>query len=145
MRSRTSLVQTIGRAARRVSSQVIMYADSITGSMQAAIAETDRRREIQTEFNRRHHITPSSIEKNIHDISERLAEIQPAATTAQEIDFSKIKPGDIQRLTRDLEREMKLAAENLDFERAALIRDQIIELKKANLEVPKTITPGQVK
>lgn len=145
LRSRTALIQTIGRAARRVNGQVIMYADKITGSMQAALEETRRRREVQTKYNQDHGITPQTIQKTIHDISERLAEIQPEATTAEEIDFSKVKKEDVARLLRDLQKEMKVAAEEIDFERAALLRDQIIELKKAELKIPETITPDKIK
>lgn len=145
LRSRTSMIQTIGRAARRVGSRVIMYADKVTGSMQQAIDETNRRRAIQIGYNKEHDITPESIQKTIHDISERLAEIQPEATSAEEIDFSKVPKTEIRNLIHDLEREMKLAAEILDFERAALIRDQLLELKGKDLKIPETITVDQVK
>lgn len=145
LRSRTSLIQTTGRAARKVNSKVIMYADTVTGSMQAAIEETNRRREVQIKYNKEHNITPSSIEKTIHDISERLAEIQPEATTAEEIDFSKVPKTEIRNLIRDLEREMKISAEALDFERAALLRDQIVELKSSDRKIPQTITADQIK
>lgn len=145
LRSKTSMIQTIGRAARRVNSKVIMYADKVTGSMQQAIDETNRRREIQVKYNQEHNITPESIQKTIHDISERLAEIAPEATTAEEIDFSKVPKTEVRNLIRDLEKEMKLAAETLDFERAALIRDQIIEFKGNEIKVPETITPDQIK
>lgn len=144
LRSKAALIQTVGRAARRVEGKVIMYADKITGSMQAAIDETDRRREIQQDYNTRHGITPASIQKTIHDISERLSEIAPEVTTAAEIDFTKVAREDISKLITDLTAEMKLAAENLDFEKAALIRDQIVELKKSNIKVPQTITPDKV-
>ncbi len=145
LRSRTSLIQTTGRAARRVNSRVIMYADKITGSMQAAIDETDRRREIQVAYNKKHNITAKTIEKTIHDISERLAEIQPEATTVEELDFTKIPQSEVKKLNKELETEMKIAAENLDFERAALLRDQIIELRNSDLKIPETITPDKVK
>src|SRR3990167_7228732 len=95
---------------------------------------------IQVQYNQDHNITAQSIQKTIHDISERLAEIQPEATTAEEIDFSKVPKTEIKNLIRDLQREMKIAAEKLDFERAALIRDQLIELKKDKFKVPKTVT-----
>lgn len=139
------MIQTTGRAARKVNSKVIMYADTVTGSMQAAIEETNRRREVQIKYNKEHNITPSSIEKTIHDISERLAEIQPEATTAEEIDFSKVPKTEIRNLIRDLEREMKISAEALDFERAALLRDQIVELKSSDRKIPQTITADQIK
>ncbi len=144
LRSRTSLIQTTGRAARRINGKVIMYADKETGSMKAAIDETNRRRDIQLKFNKKHGITAASIKKKIHDISDRLAELQPEVTTAQELDFSKVKKEDISRLINDLEREMKNSAEDLDFERAALIRDQIVELKKNSLDIPKTVLPEEI-
>nr|QBM01904.1 UvrABC system protein B [uncultured archaeon] len=140
LRSKTALVQTIGRAARRVGSKVIMYADNITGSMKAAIDETNRRRQIQVEYNNKHGITAQSINKTIHDISERLSEIQPQATTSQELDLTRVPKTELRRLIGDLEREMKLAADTLDFERAALIRDQILELKGSEVKIPKTVT-----
>ncbi|HSX58044.1 MAG TPA: helicase-related protein, partial [Candidatus Saccharimonadales bacterium] len=145
LRSRTSLIQTTGRAARRVGGKVIMYADRITGSMEAAIGETNRRRAIQIAYNKENDITPQSIQKTIHDISERLSELQPEVTTAEELDFAKIPPAQVKKLTADLEKEMKMAAEMLDFERAALIRDQILELRSRELKVPQTVTEDFVK
>ena len=145
LRSKTSLIQTIGRAARHVDGRVIMYADNMTKSMKGAIEETDRRRKIQLDYNRKNNITPESIQKAIHDIGERLAEIQPKTNTVQELDFTNIPKKEIKKLSRDLESEMRLAAENLDFERAALLRDQLLELKNQNLQVPKTITSKESK
>jgi len=130
LRSKTSLIQTIGRAARHIEGRVIMYADQVTDSMKAAIEETGRRREIQVAYNEEHGITPASIQKTIKDISERVKELQPEADTTGELDLTKIKPSQLHDLIKDLEKQMKQAATELDFERAALIRDQIIELKK---------------
>lgn len=130
LRSKTSLIQTIGRAARHIEGRVILYADHVTDSMKAAIEETSRRREIQVAYNEDHGITPASIQKTIKDISERVKELQPDAETTGELDLTKIKPAQLHDLTKDLEKQMKQAAIELDFERAALIRDQIIELKK---------------
>jgi excinuclease ABC subunit B len=130
LRSRTSLIQSFGRAARHVEGRVIMYSDRVTGSMQTAIDETDRRRKIQTDFNAKEGITAQSIQKAIKDISTRVKELQPDAETTGELDLTKIKPSELHDLIKDLEREMKRAATDLDFEKAALIRDQIIELKK---------------
>jgi excinuclease ABC subunit B len=130
LRSQTSLIQTFGRAARHIEGRVIMYADTITKSMKAAIDETNRRREIQVAYNEEHGITPLSIQKAIKDISARVKELQPEADTTGELDLSKVKPSDLHDLVSDLEREMKRAAIELDFEKAALIRDQIIEIKK---------------
>lgn len=130
LRSRTSLIQTTGRAARHVEGRVIMYADKMTASMKAAIGETNRRRQIQIAYNQKHGITPTSIKKAIKDISERLQELQPDATTAEELDLTKVPPQEVSKLLKDLEREMSQAAKNMEFERAALLRDQIIELKR---------------
>ncbi|MEX0616678.1 MAG: excinuclease ABC subunit UvrB [Candidatus Woykebacteria bacterium] len=145
LRSQTSLIQTTGRAARHIEGRVIMYADNITGSMKAAIAETNRRRNVQISYNKKHNITPATIQKAIHDIGERLAELQPEVTTVEELDFTKIPKTEIKRLSKDLESEMKLAAENLEFERAALLRDQFLELKNQNLVIPKTITTKEAR
>lgn len=145
LRSKTSLIQTIGRAARHVEGTVIMYADNMTRSMKGAIQETDRRRKIQIEHNKKHKITPRTIQKAIHDIGERLTEIQPDATTVEELELTKIPKSEVKKLTIDLEAEMKLAAEDLDFERAALLRDQLIELKNQNLKIPKTVTIKEAK
>lgn len=145
LRSKTSLIQTTGRAARHVEGRVIMYADKKTDSMKGAINETNRRREVQLNYNKKHNITPKTIEKAIHDISERLSEIQPEVSTAAELDLAKVPKREIKKLTRDLESEMKLAAENLEFERAALLRDQLLELKNQNLKIPKTVTAREIK
>lgn len=130
LRSKTSLIQTTGRAARHVDGRVIMYSDKMTDSMKAAIEETNRRREIQESYNEEHGITPQSIKKAVKDISERVKELQPEAETTGELDLSRIKPTELHGLVKDLERDMKRSAEELDFEKAALIRDQIIELKR---------------
>ena len=145
LRSKTSLIQTTGRAARHVEGRVIMYADRITGSMKGAIEETNRRRKIQLTYNKKHNITPETIKKAIHDIGERLEEIQPEASTVEELDLTKVPKKEIKKLARDLEEEMKHAAENLDFERAALLRDQMLELKNKNLHIPKTVTVKEAK
>ena len=122
LRSETSLIQTIGRAARNVDGRVIMYADKMTGSMQRAISETNRRREIQMNFNEEHGITPKSIVKNIHGVIE--------ATTPIDKPKKITKPKDIAREIERLTDEMQIAAYNLQFERAAELRDMIKELQK---------------
>jgi excinuclease ABC subunit B len=127
LRSEGSLIQTMGRAARHIDGHVIMYADIITGSMKRAIAETERRRQIQKAYNREHDITPQGIKKAIKDITERVrvvAEKQAPYTGAP------VSKEDITRLIYDLEKQMKTAAKNLEFERAALLRDRIIELRR---------------
>ena len=133
LRSTTSLVQTIGRAARHVDGHVIMYADRVTDSMKRAIDETERRREIQQVYNREHGITPQSIQKTIHDITERVRAI--AETEAPyAVDSSDMPRDDIMRLIKDLESQMKTAARSLEFEKAALLRDQITDLRKVMVE-----------
>lgn len=128
LRSETALVQTIGRAARHVNGQVIMYADRITNSMERAISETNRRREIQMEHNRKHGIVPSTIVKEVHDLTER---IQAVAEQRVEYRVGKEIPKDEAfRLIKELERQMKSAAANLEFEKAAVIRDEIIEMRR---------------
>ena len=125
LRSETSLIQTTGRAARNLQGKVIMYADTITGSMERAIKETNRRREIQAKYNEEHGITPRSISKGIRDIIEAtiVAEDEPKF----EDSFSK---DEIESMIVGLEQAMLLAAEDLNFEKAAGLRDKIIELKK---------------
>jgi len=128
LRSETSLIQTIGRAARNVNGKVIMYADNMTGSMKRAIDETNRRRERQTEYNTKHHITPKTIIKNIKSIVDH--EINPQVPT----DFSLIESlEDIAGYIKQKEKEMKDAARGLEFEKAALIRDEISQLRKLQL------------
>jgi excinuclease ABC subunit B len=126
LRSETSLIQTVGRAARNVDGRVIMYADKITGSMERAISETGRRREIQDKYNKEHNITPTTIVKGVRDVIEatKVAENEEKYTAKSE----KIK--DIAAYIIELEKEMRIAAENLEFEKAAKLRDEIKELKK---------------
>ncbi|WKY48511.1 excinuclease ABC subunit UvrB [Eubacteriaceae bacterium ES3] len=125
LRSETSLIQTIGRAARNLDGHVIMYADKITPSMKRAIDETNRRRKIQSEYNLVHGITPESVKKEIHEIIEatKVAE-EPAAYEV------KMDPHELADLIKNLEAEMLSAAEALEFEKAAQIRDEISRLKK---------------
>ncbi|MDP1884201.1 MAG: excinuclease ABC subunit UvrB [Candidatus Moranbacteria bacterium] len=129
LRSETSLIQTIGRAARNVSGKVILYADQITGSMKRAIDETNRRRAVQTAYNKKHHITPKTIKKNIESIVDH--EIKPELTR----DFTELESlEDIQGYIKQKEREMKEASKLLQFEKAAVIRDEIAELRKLQLK-----------
>jgi excinuclease ABC subunit B len=128
LRSEGALIQTMGRAARHIDGHVIMYADTVTKSMQAAIDETQRRRQIQVAYNKEHGITPQGIRKAIKDITERVkvaAEARAVYTAA-----APIAREDIARLIKELEGQMKTAARNLEFEKAALIRDRIVELRK---------------
>jgi excinuclease ABC subunit B len=134
LRSRTSLVQTAGRAARNVNGRVIMYADHVTGSMQVAIDETARRRTLQAAFNHEHGITPTSIQK---DISRTLYEVSEAdyvtVPTAAEAAATYVPADELPALLKTLERQMKDAAKRLDFEAAAQLRDRIEALKEAAL------------
>jgi excinuclease ABC subunit B len=132
LRSRTSLTQTVGRASRHVDGRVIMYADVVTDSMKRTIDETDRRRATQDAHNREHGITPQGIRKAIHDINERVREV--AETKAPYVTSSDLPMDDILRLVKDMEHQMKKAAKNLEFEKAALLRDQITDLRKVLLE-----------
>jgi excinuclease ABC subunit B len=125
LRSEVSLIQTIGRAARNSEGEVLMYADNITGSIERAIKETDRRRNIQIEYNKKHGITPTTIVKKISDILPNIDEILKLET--KPIPKSKTA---LQKLIKDKEREMKLASKHLDFELAAILRDEIKELTK---------------
>ena len=133
LRSTTSLVQTIGRAARHVDGHVIMYADRVTDSMKRAIDETERRREIQQVYNREHGITPQTIQKTIHDITERVRAVAETQATYA-VDSADMPRDDIMRLIKDLESQMKTAAKSLEFEKAALLRDQITDLRKVMVE-----------
>ncbi len=134
LRSTKSLIQTCGRAARNVSGRVIMYGDQITNSMGMALEETRRRRKIQEEFNRRHNITPTSIRKSIKNILSSIYEAD--YYTVPLIDEARaeyITPREIPKVVKKLRKEMKEAARELDFERAALLRDQIHYLQEAEL------------
>ena len=128
LRSTTALIQTIGRAARHVDGRVIMYADVVTDSMRRAIDETERRRRLQRTYNEEHGITPQGIRKAVHDITERVRAI--AETRTPYVVQNDIPRDELLRLIKDLEAQMKAAARNLEFEKAALLRDQIIDLRK---------------
>jgi excinuclease ABC subunit B len=127
LRSPTSLIQTIGRAARHVDGRVLMYADTVTESMRRALEETERRRAIQAEHNRAHGVTPQGIRKAIRDLGERLKRV--AESRAGYEAGQPIPKEDVAKLVKDLERQMKEAARSMEFERAALLRDQIFELR----------------
>jgi len=127
LRSRGALIQTMGRAARHVNAHAIMYADSITRSMREAIEEIRRRRGIQEVYNKEHDITPQGIKKAIKDITQR---VQAVAETRAPYIASPISMEEMYRLIKQLESQMKAAAKNLEFEKAALLRDRIIELRK---------------
>jgi excinuclease ABC subunit B len=127
LRSEEALIQTMGRAARHINAHVIMYADTVTESMEKAMEETRRRRQVQEAYNKEHGITPQGIRKAVKDITER---VQAVAETRTPYTVTSISKEDVLRLIKQLESEMKAAAKNLEFEKAAMIRDRIIELRK---------------
>ena len=133
LRSKGSLIQVIGRAARHVEGRVVMYADRVTDSMQAAIDETDRRRQIQLAWNKAHGIEPTSIVKAIRDIGMRLREVADEEGAYEGVGRPVAGGGlpkdELTRLVADLERQMKQAARDLEFEKAAALRDQVVELR----------------
>ena len=131
LRSGGSLVQTIGRAARHVDGHVIMYADNMTDSMKFAISETDRRRVIQRSYNDEHGISPEGITKSIRDITDQIRKVAEERT---EYSVKTLPKDEMLRLVKDLELQMKTAAKGLEFEKAALLRDQVVELRKAMLD-----------
>jgi excinuclease ABC subunit B len=137
LRSERSLIQTIGRAARHINGQVLMYADSMTGSLQRAIDETNRRREMQEQYNTEHDITPTSIVKEVSDALAAIYDADystvPIAAEAP-VDYG-VDDEDIPRLLAQLRKEMKAAAERYEFERAAELRDRIFALQERELEL----------
>ena len=136
LRSGTALIQTIGRAARNVHGKVIMYADSVTDAMKLAIDETNRRRKKQTDYNTAHHIEPFTIVKAVHDITERLAADNPmvaenrAEYKAGKGSTATLPEKEIKRLITELESQMRQCAKDLAFEQAAVLRDQILDLRR---------------
>lgn len=133
LRSQTALIQTIGRAARHIEGKVILYGDKMTDSMKAAIAETDRRRNIQRAHNEANGIIPSSIIKSIRDLTSRVkmlvAEGDPNAVPMEKPDLQVMSKADLHKLAKDIEQEMKVAARMMEFEKAAALRDQLFELR----------------
>jgi excinuclease ABC subunit B len=139
LRDYRSLIQTIGRAARNVEGHVILYGDTLTGSMQRAIGETNRRRALQTAYNEEHGITPATIVKAVYNLERHQAQAveDTIATIA-----SGLPPDEIQRLVKDLERQMKKAARDLQFERAAELRDRLVALRRDALEYRESLPPA---
>ena len=136
LRSSTSLIQTAGRAARNVNGEVVMYADTVTGSMREAIAETERRRVVQAEYNRQHGITPESIKKSIRELLETVPERDYyTVEVPKQAEVQWESPAALAAHVAELERAMKEAAKRLDFERAAELRDRVKALRKIDLEV----------
>ena len=141
LRSTTSLIQTIGRAARHASGHVIMYADRVTDSMQNSIDETYRRRGIQDAHNRRHGIEPQSIHKAVRDITEGLRGVAETKASYQ-VAREEMTRDDMYRVVKDLEFQMKEAARSLEFEKAAHLRDEMLELKKIIITEEKMMAVG---
>jgi excinuclease ABC subunit B len=128
LRSSTSLIQTVGRAARHIDGHVIMYADKMTDSMRFCIDETYRRRDLQQRHNEANGITPEGIVKAVHDITDRVRQVaEPKASYETKRDLSK---DDLARFVKELESEMRAAAKNLEFEKAAMLRDEMVDLKR---------------
>ena len=129
LRSWTALIQTIGRAARNIEGAVVMYADRITDSMRRAIDETDRRRQIQHDYNTQHGVEPKGIFKDVKDITERVREIAGKSTDIKH-DSSGISKEDLGNILEELKKQMEQAAKELEFEKAALLRDQMRDIRK---------------
>ena len=129
LRSWTALIQTIGRAARNIEGAVVMYADRITDSMRRAIDETDRRRQIQHDYNTQHGVEPKGIFKDVKDITERVREIAGKSTDTKH-DSDGISKEDLGNILEDLKKQMEQAAKELEFEKAALLRDQMRDIRK---------------
>jgi excinuclease ABC subunit B len=136
LRSEQALIQTIGRAARHINGHVIMYADKITDAIKGAIGETERRRRIQSGYNAEHGIEPASIVKEIRDLTQRVQQSSKAASHkdrdrgAEAFSPADLPKSDLRKIIDSLEREMKAAAKALEFEKAAALRDQLLELKQ---------------
>ncbi|NLE84508.1 MAG: excinuclease ABC subunit B, partial [Chloroflexi bacterium] len=137
LRSTTALVQNFGRAARHIDGHVLLYADIMTDSMKRAIEETNRRRAIQEAYNDKHNISPVGITKAVHDITERLANVakedKKAPRSARELAAS-MEQRELERMIKEMENQMRAAAQELEFERAAMLRDQVYELKAILVE-----------
>ncbi|HLY29043.1 MAG TPA: helicase-related protein, partial [Aggregatilineales bacterium] len=150
LRSEQALIQTIGRAARHINGTVIMYANKMTDSMKRAIGETERRRVIQETYNTEHHIQPASIIKEVRDLTDRvraqIAEDKQTESQSEEVDIEALSPAEINDMIREIEKAMKQAAKDLEFEKAAALRDQIVELRRVvvlrQVPVPANAGPG---
>ncbi len=130
LRSETSLIQTIGRAARNVDGRVILYADHVTSSMERAISETNRRRKLQLEYNEKHGITPKTIIKAIHDITDNMKTEHRKTVDAMLVIDQKMLLANPEKLIKQKEKQMNAAAKIMDFETAAILRDELLQLKE---------------
>jgi len=146
LRSQTSLIQTCGRAARNIDGTVIMYADTATRSLQEALKETDRRRQLQLDYNKRYNITPETVKKSIRDVLSSIYEADYYTVPVVSEDKEDYIPlSEIPRLIKSLRAEMKLAADELDFERAAELRDRIQRLQETELLGDREMSRGRGK
>lgn len=136
LRSETSLIQTVGRAARNADGHVILYADRVTDSMQATINETERRRGIQQQYNEEHGITPTTIKKAVRDLI-RISKAVEVSHGEMEKDMESMSEKELHQLLKEITKEMHKAAAELNFEAAAELRDKMIEIKKYLLEIEK--------
>jgi excinuclease ABC subunit B len=141
LRSDVALIQTVGRAARHVEGTAIMYADRVTDSMQRAIDETERRREVQMAYNEEHGIVPATIVKEVRDLTDRVRR-EAAPDREPGVALAQLPKDELARLIRELEKQMKAAARDLEFEKAALLRDQIFELRAALSEQEEAELPA---
>jgi excinuclease ABC subunit B len=129
LRSDTALIQTMGRAARHVNGTAVLYADEMTDSMRRAIDETERRREVQVAYNREHGIVPASIVKAVRDLTDRVRK-QAAPEEEGDLSLVQLPKDELARMIRELKKQMEAAADNLEFEKAALLRDRVFELRE---------------
>ncbi len=129
LRTETSLIQTVGRASRNADGRVIMYADQISAAMRAAIDETDRRREIQKKYNEEHHITPETVRKAVRDVIEVTEKIENQVDDYKGKNLLELTKAELKDYAAKLEKEMRAAAKDLQFERAALLRDRMLEVR----------------